>query len=125
MRLLRAELTKLRRPLTWWVAAAAVAGQPGLRLAGGRRTPPRQHRPAPAAVPARRPAATSALPPGPLCNQAVAVQEQIDAYRQQQAADQARRPATTPVPATPCRSSTPSAPANWRSGSWPRCPARC
>lgn len=89
MRLLRAELTKLRRPLTWWIAVAAVAASLGLAWQGA------QHASA-AARPnlnaPRTPTCTNfALPPGLLCERAIVVQEQIDAYHQQQAAG---RPST-------------------------------
>ena len=87
MRLLHAELTKLRRPLTGCVLAVTVLVSLTLAWQGVRN-----------AYDATRSASQSPkvapvvtcqdlrLPPGSLCDRAVTVQEQIDAYRLQQAA---------------------------------------
>jgi ABC-type transport system involved in multi-copper enzyme maturation permease subunit len=90
MSLLRAELTKLRRPLTWFVAATAVVATLLFAWQGVRN-----------AWIAQGPVSTSpgatlschdlALPPGPLCERAIAVDNEIRAYRQQQSA---ARPST-------------------------------
>jgi len=84
VRLLRAELTKLRRPLTWWIAAAAILTSltfawQGTRnaSAGGRQTTGSPRAPT---------CGDFHLPPGTLCDRAVAVQLQIDDYHQQEAA---------------------------------------
>jgi ABC-type transport system involved in multi-copper enzyme maturation permease subunit len=82
MRLLRAELTKLRRPLTYWIAATAIlaslmfAWQGVKNASAGERS---------SALPRPPTCGDFGLPPGPLCDRAVAVQEQIQAFQQQQA----------------------------------------
>jgi ABC-type transport system involved in multi-copper enzyme maturation permease subunit len=81
MLLLRAEFTKLRRPLTFCVALVAVAASLLLAWQGvmnaAKNDPP-------SATSSSKPTCRDfALPPGPLCDQAVAVQEQINAYQQQ------------------------------------------
>ncbi|MGH9124387.1 MAG: hypothetical protein ACRDZ8_06630 [Acidimicrobiales bacterium] len=85
MRLLRAELVKLNRPLTWCVAAAAVLASLALAWQGAKNASVAAH-PVPATATRPPTCADLALPPGPLCTQAIAVQEQIDAYHRQVAA---------------------------------------
>ena len=123
MRLLHAELTKLRRPLTWCVLAVAVLASltfawQGVRNAA-RATNQAPHAQAPVVT-----CHDLQLPPGALCNRAVAVQEQIDAYRMQQAAvgPDSRHNAH---PQTPCRSSSPLLPGSWQSALWRHSRARC
>jgi ABC-type transport system involved in multi-copper enzyme maturation permease subunit len=84
MRLLRAELTKLRRPLTLLVAVTAVVASLAFAWQGARNA-------SDAARPARSAAGPLtcqdlALPPGALCARAIGVQEEIIAYRQRKAA---------------------------------------
>jgi len=84
-RLLRAEITKLRRPLTLWLTVvAAVAcvlfAWQGVKNAAAAAGP---------AAPVSTPSPSCrdfALPPGPLCDRAVLVQQQIDAYQRQRLA---------------------------------------
>jgi ABC-type transport system involved in multi-copper enzyme maturation permease subunit len=87
VRLLSAELTKLWRPLTWCVVALAVLVSALFAWQGARN--------AHLAISGSQQSRVRAqvvtcqdlqLPPGALCHRAVAVQEQIDAYRLQQAA---------------------------------------
>jgi len=86
VRLLGAEITKLRRPLTWCVLAVAVLASVTFAWQGVRNAyratsqAPQSSRPAPVVT-----CQDLQLPPGALCNRAVAVQEQIDAYRLRQA----------------------------------------
>jgi ABC-type transport system involved in multi-copper enzyme maturation permease subunit len=85
MRLLIAELTKLRRPLTWGIAAAAVLVSLTFAWQGVKNASSAEQRSRAAVI--RAPTCDDfALPPGPLCNQAVAVQVQIDAYHYRLAA---------------------------------------
>jgi ABC-type transport system involved in multi-copper enzyme maturation permease subunit len=87
VRLLSAELTKLRRPLTWCVLAVTVLlsglfAWQGVRNAYlGRSQSLQAHAQARVVT-----CQDLQLPPGALCERAVAVQEQIAAYRLQQAA---------------------------------------
>jgi len=90
MRLLRAELNKLRRPLTWGIVAAAVLASLAFAWQGAKNASAAQI-PAGVSVGRAPSCADFALPPGPLCDRAVAVQVQIDAYHLQQAA---ARPST-------------------------------
>jgi len=85
-----AELTKLRRPLTWGVAVAAVLISLAFAWQGAKNASAAQQTSGGAVL--RPPSCGDfALPPGSLCDQAVAVQVQIDAYHRQQAA---ARPST-------------------------------
>jgi len=86
MRLLLAELGKLRRPLTYGIAAAAIAACTAFAWQGARNAS-RSLQPAPSASAAPT-CRDFDLPTGSLCNQAIAVQEKIDAFHQQQAAAQ-------------------------------------
>jgi hypothetical protein len=85
MRLLRAELTKLGRPLTWWLAVAAVVASLAFAWQGARNASSAAGPTRPAAARTRT-CADFALPPGPLCAAAVSVQEQVDDYHLQVAA---------------------------------------
>ena len=112
MRLLRAELTKLRRPLTWCGPIVAVLTSltfawQGVRNADTSRTERlAQQRPRPVTY-LNDSAAAGGGPVRPGCR---VVQEQIDAFRIQQAALQPPTPATTPIPPTPYPSNSPSPP---------------
>ena len=87
MRLLSAELTKLRRPLTWCVLAVAVLVSALFAWQGVRNAYLATSQSPQSQAPARVVTCQDLqLPPGALCHRAVAVQEQIDAYRLQQAA---------------------------------------
>jgi ABC-type transport system involved in multi-copper enzyme maturation permease subunit len=87
VRLLGAELTKLRRPLTWCVLVVAVLASVTFAWQGIRNAyratdqAPQSQAPAPVVT-----CQDLQLPPGALCDRAVAVEEQIDAYRLEQAA---------------------------------------
>jgi ABC-type transport system involved in multi-copper enzyme maturation permease subunit len=85
LRLLQAELTKLRRPLTWGVAVAAVLVSLGFAWQGVKNASAAARASAPAIL--RTPTCGDfALPRGPLCDQAVSVQTQIDVYHRRLAA---------------------------------------
>jgi ABC-type transport system involved in multi-copper enzyme maturation permease subunit len=85
LRLLHAELTKLRRPLTWGVAVAAVLVSLGFAWQGVKNASAAARASAPGLV--RTPTCGDfALPRGLLCDQAVSVQTQINAYHRQLAA---------------------------------------
>ena len=86
MRLLQAELTKLRRPLTWCVLIVAVLTSLTFAWQGVRNAYNGSVQPSPGATPPVVTCQDLALPAGALCNRAAAVQEQIDAFRIQQAA---------------------------------------
>jgi ABC-type transport system involved in multi-copper enzyme maturation permease subunit len=85
MRLLRAELTKLRRPLTWWIAAAAVLASLAFAWQGAKNA---NAAATPSAAAVTRPPTCQdfALPPGSLCDEAVSVQVKINTYHRRQAA---------------------------------------
>jgi ABC-type transport system involved in multi-copper enzyme maturation permease subunit len=83
MRLFRAELAKLRRPLTYCIAAVAVVASVMFAWQGVKNAS--NQRPTSAATPAPT-CADFQLPPGALCDRAVSVQEQILAYQRQRAA---------------------------------------
>jgi ABC-type transport system involved in multi-copper enzyme maturation permease subunit len=86
VRLLHAELTKLRRPLVWWITIAAILTSLAFAWQGAKNASAAGHT---SATPIRPPACQDfALPAGSLCDRAIAVQEQIDAYHQRQAANQ-------------------------------------
>jgi ABC-type transport system involved in multi-copper enzyme maturation permease subunit len=85
LRLLQAELTKLRRPLTWGVAVAAVLVSLGFAWQGAKNASAAARASAPAIL--RTPTCGDfALPRGRLCDQAVSVQTQIDVYHRRLAA---------------------------------------
>lgn len=84
MRLLRAELTKLRRPLTFFVALVAVAASVTFAWQGVMNAAKADH--PSTTIPATPTCRDFTLPPGPLCDQAVAVQQQINIYQQQRLA---------------------------------------
>ena len=87
MRLLSAELTKLRRPLTWCVLAVAVLVSALLAWQGVRNAYLGTSQSPQSQAQARVVTCQDLqLPPGALCHRAVAVQQQIDAYRLQNAA---------------------------------------
>jgi len=90
VRLLRAEVNKLRRPLTWGIVVAAVVASLAFAWQGAKNASAAQ---SPSATAANRPPTCDdfSLPPGPLCERAVAVQLQIDTFHLQQAAT---RPST-------------------------------
>jgi ABC-type transport system involved in multi-copper enzyme maturation permease subunit len=88
MRLLRAELTKLRRPLTWSIAAAAILASLAFAWQGAKNASAAAQ-PSATASPRAPSCQDFALPAGPLCDQAVSVQARIDAYHRQQAATHA------------------------------------
>jgi hypothetical protein len=87
MRLVRAELTKLRRPLTLWVTVAAVVASLAFAWQGVRNAAAAQDQ-STTSAPAVPKCGDFGLPRGALCDRAIAVQEQITAYRHQQAASQ-------------------------------------
>jgi ABC-type transport system involved in multi-copper enzyme maturation permease subunit len=84
MGLLRAELTKLRRPLTWWIAVTAVLASLAFAWQGAKNASAAA-RPSASAVPRPPTCQDFALPSGALCDDAVSVQVQIDTYHRQQA----------------------------------------
>ncbi len=84
MLLLRAEFTKLRRPLTFCVALVAVAASVTFAWQGVMNAAKADH--PSSTVPPKPTCRDFTLPPGPLCDQAVAVQTQINAYQQQRLA---------------------------------------
>lgn len=82
MRLIRAELTKLRRPLAFWIAAAAIVASLMFAWQGVKNASASQR---PSAVPRAPTCQDFALPSGPLCDRALAVQEDIRTFQHQQA----------------------------------------
>jgi ABC-type transport system involved in multi-copper enzyme maturation permease subunit len=83
MPLLRAEFTKLRRPLTLGVALLAVAASVMFAWQGVMNA---ARAPSSPTLPTTPTCRDFTLPPGPLCDQAVAVHEQINAYQHQRLA---------------------------------------
>lgn len=84
MRLLRAEFTKLLRPLTLWIAVAGVAVSVLFAWQGVKNASANSAN-RPGAAPPPLSCHDFGLAPGPLCEQAIAVQQQITALREQQA----------------------------------------
>ena len=121
MRLLRAELTKLRRPLTWAIAVVAVVASlafawQGTNASTGAHPPLRSHRPPPVQT-------------SPSHQERFATRPSRSKSRSTPTTNTrprpSHRPATTPGPTTPSQSNNPSPPAKSLWASWPRSEARC
>ncbi len=86
MRLLRAELTKLCRPLTYAIAAAAIGASVMFAWQGVKNASRAERQPAGASPPPT--CRDFSLPAGSLCQEAISVEVRVRAFQQQQAATQ-------------------------------------